>query len=397
MNAEVYLIGGNHHNMLGVARSLGIEKIKSNCLVVTDLKKSFISKSKFVKSCKVFKTEKEAFDYLLKVDIFDNVKHVVIPCSDGAALELDSRLDEFKDKFVVPSLNLSQGMIEKYMSKIEQYNFAVNNGIKIAKAQLIDISKFDINSFTLNYPCILKPNVSAKGDKKDIVICYDKDKLIYEISVLKDKGYEEIFAQEFIKIDYEIDVFGCVCKNYPYLTITPTKTIRSWPAKTGTNSFSQIIIDKEVIEKCQKIVKCLNQIGFYGLYDIELFVLPLTNEIYLNEINFRNSGDVYMGLNQKFNYPYIWVRDVLGESNEGVLNHPVKDEYCMTELSDFRNVLKKHIKYKTWKKDYKRSSDFALKFKGDMRPRNYRIYQYVCMYIKKCLPKFHKKNKGVMK
>jgi len=43
--------------------------------------------------------------------------------------------------------------------------------------------------------------------------------------------------------------------------------------------------------------------GYSGNIDIELFLI--NDELYLNEVNFRNSGDVYACFNNKVYYPLI--------------------------------------------------------------------------------------------
>ena len=66
MNNEVIIIGGNHHNGLGLARILGINGIIVHSIVIDKNKNSFISKSKYVDSCYVFSDDDEAIDFVLQ-------------------------------------------------------------------------------------------------------------------------------------------------------------------------------------------------------------------------------------------------------------------------------------------------------------------------------------------
>ena len=384
---KVLIIGGEHHNGLGLARICGLNNFEVHSFVVSSKKTNFLKKSKFVKYSRLFTTEKEALDYIVEHYSGEEDKPFIIPYSDGAAFEVDSRLDNLKKDFFVPSISEKQGEIVRLMNKENQYIFAKQNNIKMARTDILDLTKnLDIDNLDFPFPCILKPIISAAGDKKDISICYNKNDLFTAINVLIQKDYKNILIQEYLSVDYEIDVFGCICKHPDFISLIPTKTIRAYPPKGGTNSFSQIITDTNIIEKCKRIIQVIGNNGFYGLYDIELFVVG--DEILLNEINFRNSGDVYMALKQEYYYPMFWIEDVL-------LNYypktykpkiqrkefPKRPDYCMTEFADLRNVLKHTCSFNEWIKDYKRTTDFALKFKGDMRPYYSRFIYYLFQFL----------------
>ena len=132
------------------------------------------------------------------------------------------------------------------------------------------------------------------------------------------------------------------------------------------------------MDKCRAIIEKLEKGGFYGLYDIELFVVG--DEVLLNEINYRNSGDVYMGIQQEYYYPYAWFLDCIGEKVD-IGSNPHCDSYAMTEFADFRNVLKKRVKLLEWVGDFGKTKDFALFFKGDMRPAFDRLIYYVKQFF----------------
>ena len=377
---EIIIVGGNHHNGLGLARIFGLNGMKVNSIVIDEhSKKSFLRLSKFVNNSRCFKTEKDAFDFIL-THYIPNGKYFIIPYSDGAAYELDNRLNEFK-KFLLPSISGKQSKLAKMMEKQNQYDFAIENNIKIAKTVVINFKQdYLLDIKKIKFPVILKPIISAEGDKKDITICHSLEEFEEAINILKNKNYNRILVQEFLNIDYEIDVFGCIMKNSKHICLIPTKTIRSWPVNGGTNSFSQIITDKDIVNKCKKIINILKKSGFYGLYDIELFVID--KEVYLNEINYRNSGDVYMGINQQYYYPIAYIYDYL-EIQYNIEEYPRIPSFAMTECADIRNVLNKNLSLKDWKKDYNISSDYALKFKGDMRPAFSRYFYYIIQFLKR--------------
>ena len=48
---KVIVIGGDHHNTLGVIRGLGERGVKSNLILVTPSNMTFVNYSRYVSSC----------------------------------------------------------------------------------------------------------------------------------------------------------------------------------------------------------------------------------------------------------------------------------------------------------------------------------------------------------
>ena len=375
---EVYIVGGDHHNGLGLGRMLGLNGVKVNSLVIDGCKKSYISKSKYISTSKIFSSEKEAYDFLSLLPR-SKLKPIIIPYSDAAALELDKRLDEFKDRYFCPSINNTQGKIAKLMDKQAQYELALSAGIRMADTAVVELHHdFQCELIETPYPCIIKPVISTEGDKRDISVCYNRNELDKTLRRYREQGYSRALVQEYLKIDYEIDVFGCILKQKPYICQVPTRIIRSWPKRGGTTSFSQVITDQKVVAECERLIRILKEQGFYGLYDIELFVVD--GKTFLNEINFRNSGGVYRVIRQGFYFPYIWYCDVLGIKCD-ICSTPQKANYSMTEYTDIRHVLSHDIKVRDWINDFRKCTDYALLFKGDMGPAVTRYLYYVKQFI----------------
>lgn len=369
---KVFIIGGDHHNGLGLARIFGLNGIKVHAIVISEKKRSWMASSKYVASKAIFKTEKEAFDYLLKNFSNETDKPFIIPYSDGAAMELDLRLNQFKDIFYVPSINGEQGRIAALMNKDAQYKWACEHGIKMAQSAVIDCFFDDCLKNIcekFNFPCILKPNNSANGSKLDIVVCDNYASLKTAVEKYKSNGYRFAIVQEYLSIDYEIDVLGGIA-NGRISSIFPHKIIRRWPKGTGTSSFTQVLVDENSIFNSKKILSNLVEDGFNGLYDMELF--KVGNEYYLNEINFRNSGSCFRTIKQKFYYAYKWFCETVKcESPECTV--PQDDCFSMTEYTDFRHVLKGNVSFKHWISDFLRCRNFSILNLRDFLPILYKI------------------------
>ena len=371
---KVIIIGGDHHNGLGLARIFGLNGKKVFAVVISDKKRSWMATSKYVEHHVVCKTEKEGLDYILENYSEETLKPFIIPYSDRAALELDLHLNQFKEKFYVPSINGIQGKIASLMDKDAQYKWAMEHGIKMAKSATIDLTDFDFQKIDFDFPCILKPNCSVNGKKLDIVICQNQMDLLANLKILKEKGYTSIFLQEYLKIDYEVDAFGGV-SSQGNMSFFPHKIIRRWPQNTGTSSFTQVVVDDEVLSFGNTIISYLRSEGFQGLYDIEFF--KIKDNFYLNEINFRNSGSGFRAVSQCFFYAYDWFYDTLkGHTREMDLSYPKKNIYTMTEYTDVR-YLRKGVSLIGWIKDLMKSRGFALVKKGDMKPLLFKIIHRV--------------------
>ena len=250
---RVIIVGGDHHNGLGLARIFGLNGKKITAIVVSNKKRSWMATSKFIECSKIFRTEKEAFDYILESFSSQPQKAVLIPYSDRAALELDSRLNEFKENFIVPSINNEEGRIAAMMDKKAQYTWAEQHGVKMAKTVIFNVNE-DLSQITssIDFPIILKPVVSAQGSKFDIRICNSRSELKQSIELLKQKKYELILVQQYLAKRSEMLIVGAIADNY---TFSVHEVIRRWPEPGGCGSFSQLVADEEVLKKCSRLLK----------------------------------------------------------------------------------------------------------------------------------------------
>ena len=115
---HVAVIGGAHHNTLGVIRSLGEQGIKKeniHVLLIGDhiTNRNIISTSKYVLARNVSHNEScEKIVMWLRKLAEDGKKRVVVCCSDGASEVVISNKQELSDNFYLPSskIDISQLM-----------------------------------------------------------------------------------------------------------------------------------------------------------------------------------------------------------------------------------------------------------------------------------------------
>lgn len=360
---RVVIVGGDHHNGLGLARIFGLNGKKITAIVVSNKKRSWIATSKFIECSKIFRTEKEAFDYILEAFSCQPQKVVLIPYSDRAALELDSRLNEFKEKFIVPSINNEEGRIATMMDKKAQYTWAEQHGVKMAKTVIFDVNE-DLSQITssIDFPIILKPVVSAQGSKFDIRICNSRSELKQSIELLKQKKYDLVLVQQYLAKRSEMLIVGAIADNY---TFSVHEVIRRWPEPGGCGSFSKLVCDKDVIDKCSLIIRNIAEFGYKGLIDVETFFVE--GDIYLNEINWRNSGGGFRAINDNFFYAFWWYNWILTQALPPQWK-PRDNSYSMVEYADVRHIFKSRISPIRWFCNLVGCKNFALWNRNDLKP-----------------------------
>lgn len=369
---KVIIIGKNHHHILAMARVFGVNGIKPYGIFVGMFSvMGFARRSKYWRKVWSAKNNAQVIDILRREFQNETQKPVVIPCSDAAAIELDNHLDELRQKYILGSFNHEQGRIPQLMDKFSQVEFVKNNlGLNMAESFIINLSDGEIPA-GLPFPCIVKPVVSAEGNKGDIRKFDDIESLREYLGVLKAKGYERILAQKFLDIDYEFCLSGCCGEIISYFV---SKTVRAWPIVGGTGCWDKIMNETEIHELCINILKKLSYEGYSGLIDIEFF--KVGEKIYLSEINWRNSARVFMCTGTKIFYPLIWYWSVT-EQSEKIQNIPLttKDTslYGMDERNDIAHVINLglnsgRLSLREWVRDVKRSCSFSAWYRDDKLP-----------------------------
>lgn len=369
---KVILIGGNHHNGLGLARSFGVNGIKPYGVIVGEgAEHGFVRKSKYWAKTWVIKSDVEIVEFLLSAFQDEKEKPVVIPYSDGAAEKIDLNLDRLKEHFLLPSIGGQQGKIAELMDKQKQVEFAQTYGIPMAKSCVVDLSDIRLPEDMI-YPCIVKPVVSAEGEKSDIRKCDTETQTVVYLQELRGKGYHRFLVQEYLNYDTEYLMVGSISgQNQCWVN---SKKIRVWPVVGGSSSCLQVTNQKNVSDFFESVRYAFQQITYDGFYDVD--VLQVNGKLYLNEVNWRNSGTIYSVLGSKVYYPVNWYYwKTKNQSPENFIQSCLDETvYTIDESLDLRHVACGNITLKQWLRDKKKSKAFALWYTPDMRPA---IAQYL--------------------
>ncbi len=207
LNNKVIVVGNNHHNTLGLIRSLGRGGLNVICIVVDkDIKHSFVAKSNYLNSFHLFPSFNMVLDYL-KSHQTDCLVPVFTTSDEGAEF-LDLHYAELSKNYLLNSCGHKQGGISYWMNKEIMLAKAQECGLRIPKSFIVKTKAFETGLLQdIVFPCIIKPHKSSEAGKTIFRICGDlqqlKDSLL-EISNICDKA----IVQEYIDRDYEFLMMG---------------------------------------------------------------------------------------------------------------------------------------------------------------------------------------------
>ena len=108
--SKVVVIGGDHHNTLGVIRGLGEREVYPDLALVTSSKMSFVDASKYISRKWKVKGDDEIVDLLISQYRDEKEKTVVICCSDTSSGVIDDNKDKLTPYFILPGAE-KQGKI----------------------------------------------------------------------------------------------------------------------------------------------------------------------------------------------------------------------------------------------------------------------------------------------
>lgn len=358
---EVLIVGSDHQNTLGVIRALASYGVTVSVLIHTKSNSDRVRcfKSRFLNGRRIIAVpDKEAILNAIReyIPMHSNGLIPVIPTNDFTAYCIDDHFDELSNRFVLPSIGNKEGEIAKMMDKHYLNEIVGKHGILVAKSTIVEC-KNDIElslPFDKKYPCVLKPIVSAFGKKSDIFIVHSLEQLRESIRYYREAGYERIMVQEYIDKDYELCTFGCITANTREAYFGTLKKIRYYPYSRGASlSYAQFVNAPYAV---QQILEFLININFNGLFDFETFVCG--EKVYLNEINFRNSGNTWAIVKSGVNAPLAWTLDSLGLTVP-FKNHIVdNDSFFMNETSDLHYLFDRKISPFSWLRDLSKVKAF---------------------------------------
>lgn len=359
---QVIVIGGSHHNTLGVIRALG-QKGLSSILILHDCQRSFVAKSRYVADVYYFTRADELICLLNNriLDVIDKkIKHVIICSSDFSSEIIDSNKKSLSKHYYIPTA-CKAGGIKAIMNKDTMSQLADSVGLRSPE-------NFNLNELNkVLYPCITKPIMSIAGSKNNIFVFSSRDEFESNLN----KITCDVQIQEFIEKDIEFQLIGCSL-NGGEVVIIPGVTIMIRQPKTTNTGYLKYVPRKDFDADYDKCECFLRACGYSGLFSME-FIKDKKGITYFLEINMRNDGNAYCVTCAGVNLPYIWYEWNINKSitTPTTFDNPI---YSIAEFCDFKNVLSHKVSIIKWLKEYKRAKSKMVINNNDIKPFFYYLF-----------------------
>ena len=360
--SEVIIIGGDHHNTLGLIESIAEKKIKPYVIILDSVKHSYIKHSNAYAKFWEFTNPDDVLACLKKEFNRETEKVVVISASDNVSCLLDLHYDELCDKFVLPLCNKG-GDLNHWISKDAMSSLAKKVGLTIPEKFIIHDG---IIPKGILYPCITKAISSVEGAKDNIAICKNENEL--RMFLDGKEHCKTIVAQRFIDKDYEFQLMGVSLNNGEDVVITG-RTHIDRPRGIDNTFFLKFQECEpefeDTIKKCKEFTKI---VGYQGPFSIE-FLKGKDGNHYFMEMNFRNDGNAICQTIAGVNVPYIWyLYGIGGDWKKELESSIIHSVFLMPEIQQVKFWLKGEVYFKELIRDFRRADKWITYFKKDKKP-----------------------------
>lgn len=376
---KVVVIGGDHHNTLGVIESLGEKNIHSYALLYTKYPFAFVKHSKYVVDGWCCKDEKEIITTLLFYFKDSVDKSIIITTNDTVADIIDRHHQELQDNFYLPT-TIPEGSLSKCMSKEYMSELARTIGMNVPNTWII---KEGVIPDAIDYPIITKAISSVVGAKDNIEVCNNENELR---TFLDKSGHAPVIqVQKFVEKEFEFQLIGCSFHSGEHVFI-PGRTHIDRPKGMDNTFFLKFdSYESEFEETVQLAVEFVKQTKYSGLFSIE-FLRDKNNGLnYFTEMNFRNDGNAYCVTKAGINLPYLYYLSLVGgDYKTEIENSRVHAVYLCPEIYYFTCLLSGELSFKEWFNNTRKSDCYTTYFKDDKSP----FFWFLWYAIKKRL--FHK-------
>lgn len=373
---KIIIIGGNHHNTLGLIRSVGEKGLHlSVFLEPCNLKFCNLRFSKYITYFHLLETTEQIID-ILREQYWDETQKPIIICgSDSSISFLDNHYDELKNHFFIFNANEEQGRINLMMDKLNTFPIAEKAGFSLIRTWHIVDNKSVPHD--IKFPCIIKGNNSTKSEKTDIYICKNQEELTNNLH----EGIEYI-VQEFIEKDYELDIVG-FSYNHGKDVVIPGAVRKIRDSILRQSGYIRLDpIDFYPNINVSSINRMLEEIGYEGIFSIE--VLCKAGCTYFLEINLRNDGTGYLYSSTGINYPLCWILYCTGALEKTYTESlKIQNTHFLIQLDDLSNLKEGKIPIVKWcKQAISADCHFVLNHR-DLKPFLYQMYVFTKQFTKK--------------
>lgn len=354
------VIGDSTHNTLSTVRSLGEAGIEQYLILKCKEDTCFVAKSKYLKGNRTrhIRSIGECLSVLEQMIDLEGEK-TIISTFDEAAVYIDSQEKMLVPHFRTPAKGKN---INPLFNKDEQCKLAMKCGLTVPRSQIFHRTD-QADSIAIDYPILLKPLNSTKGEKSDIHICHTTQEL--ETALKEESHCKDFILQEFIDKEYELDCIGVRTEKGMFVSGAVRK-IRHYPHLTGAGAYGLFLPLKELNIDLPGLERFLEHTGYYGPFSAEF--LHKENKNYFMEVNFRNEGLAYASTVAGANLHALYINP-----NYNIDWQRIQRTYMMNYSIDFLYVKNGKISLSSWLKDFIRTRCFINFNRRDPMPV---IYYY---------------------
>ena len=348
---------------------MGEAKIRQCLILKCDEDVYFVAQSKYLKKGDVFHITNINKSLAVLEDIRKRYQgeRIIICSFDEAAIFVDAHEEGLSTYFVTPARGKQIGTL---FDKDVQCKLALECGLIPPKS--LAYSRTDnFSDLPIEYPILLKPRNSTKGEKSDIHICHNRNEVEH---ALQDESHcKDFVVQEFIDKEYELDCIGVRTDKEVYIPGAVRK-IRHYPPLIGAGAYGLFVPVKELDIDVKGISLFLEKVGYYGPFSVEF--LHKDGKNYFMEVNFRNEGLAYAATVAGANLHALYV-----DPSWNFNRNKIHKIYMMNYSLDFLYVKDGDLSFGTWLRDFLRTSCFINFNRHDWKPT-------FCYYLNKIKNKF---------
>ena len=320
----VVVLSRNFSTGLSVIRSLGAAGYRVDLVASTHKEGQSIlaSSSKYVrKSVEVVSKKVKTggdiplLEALLAYKGQEEEKPILFPTDDYTTSIMDLNRDALSEIFDMPYIvGGGQGSIMNRMDKTFQSDLARSVGLNTPKEWIVSLQEEFVVPDDMVFPCFVKPLESVTGYKREMKVCETPEGLIRHLDKLRYKFAERsILVQEFLNIDYEIDLSG-LCFDQKVIIPAIIKKTNVAQYEKGVTLAGVVVPFEELDEDIrEKTVKMLQRMRYFGMFDMEFNVCG--DKVYFNEVNLRSGGPNYSYFASGVNLPDVFVKELTGQGH----------------------------------------------------------------------------------
>lgn len=361
MQQDVFVIGGNHHNALGVIRALGERGLRPFVIIQCEEKKPYIRRSKYIQKYWIVKSDEEVLDLLKQEGVKREQRSVLIACADGLSSLVDMHRDELSKWYLLPGA-VELGRITRLMDKEVMSQLAHELGFKVP--QSIAVNTKENSEISIPMPWIIKPLVSKDGKKTDIKRIFSEE----EWGEYCQEHDSLVQVQQLIDKDFEYQLIGLSLNGGDEIVIPGVSHVLRPAETTNTGFLRYEPLDNQYQSVLETGKRFLKATGYSGLFSME-FLRGRDGKDYFMEINFRNDGNGICVTASGVNLPYIWyLYNTGGDYRNEMDRSKVKHVYVMPEFADISLLVHHKLGLKSWLKDVRRTDRFMEYDKRDKAP-----------------------------